>query len=131
MANQVKVNYNSKNEGLVTVANYETKISYFGDGLAPYELFLSAFSSCLHATFLGIATKKRLTFDNVTYEVYAEKREEVPTLLKYVKTTITIEGVEEKKQNAFIKSMELAEKYCSISVTISKIATMEFVYNFK
>jgi putative redox protein len=131
MANIVNVNWNNQHEGLVKVENFETKLSYKGEGLAPYEMFLGGFASCLHATFVGIAKKKRVEFDNITYNVYGEKRDTVPTLLKYVKTTITVQGVEEKKQKAFIKSMELAEKYCSISVTISKIADMEFEYIFK
>ena len=131
MANQVNVKWNNKHEGSIKVENFETQLSYKGDGLAPYEMFLGGFASCLHATFVGIAKKKRLEFEDVSYHVYGEKRDEVPTLLKYVKTTITFKGVEEKKQNAIIKSMELAEKYCSISVTISKIADMEFIYNFE
>lgn len=131
MANEIKVTFDKNHNGNLKVENYETKLSFRGDGMAPYELFLGGFASCLHATFLGIATKKRLEFEDVTYDVYGTKREEVPTLLNYVKTTITFTGVEEKKQNAIIKSIELAEKYCSVSVTISKIAKMEFVYIFK
>ena len=40
MANKVNVSFNDKHEGSLQVENFETKLSYRGDGLAPYELFL-------------------------------------------------------------------------------------------
>lgn len=131
MANQATISFNSKHEGVLQANEHQTNISYKGNGFEPYELFLGGFASCLHATFLGIAKKKRIEFEDVTYEVYATKREEVPTLLNYVKTTITFTGVLETKQDAIIKSMQLAENYCSISAMIKGIATMEFDYIFK
>jgi putative redox protein len=131
MANQARISFNSKHEGLLQAANGKTNISYKGNGFEPYELLLGGYASCLHATFLGIAKKKRLVFTDVTYDVYSTKREEVPTMLNYVKTTITFTGVEESKQQPIIKSMELAEKYCSISAMINGIADMEFHYEFK
>lgn len=131
MANQATISFNSKHEGRLQAENNDTAISFKGNGFVPYELLLGGYASCLHATFLGIAKKKRVTFDDVTYDVYSTKREEVPTLLNYVKTTITFTGVEEADQSKVIKSLELAEKYCSISAMISGVATMEFEYNFK
>ena len=130
MSNQIRVNFNNEHNGTLKTENVETKLNYRGDAFAPYELFLGGFASCLHATFLGIAKKKRLEFEDITYDVFATKREEVPTLMNFVKTTITFTGVDEKKQKAFIKSMELAEKYCSISATINMIAEMKFEYIF-
>ncbi len=118
MANKVNVSFNKENEGILKSANYETKVSYRGDGMAPYELFLGGFASCLHATFIGIITKRKLTVDNVTYEVIADKREEVPTIINKLTTNIVITGANEAKQKQIIKSMEQAEHYCSISYTI-------------
>jgi putative redox protein len=131
MANQVKINFNKKHEGLLLSQSSETNISFKGEGFEPYELFLGGYASCLHATFLGIARKKRIEFTDVNYDVYATKREEVPTTLNYIKTTCTFTGVKEEKQKAIIKSMDLAEKYCSISALINMVATMEFEYIFK
>jgi putative redox protein len=131
MANHATISFNSKHEGRLQAANGDTAISFKGNGFEPYELLLGGYASCLHATFLGIAKKKRLTFDEVTYEVYSTKREEVPTLLNYVKTTITFTGVEDGSQAKVIKSLELAEKYCSISAMINGVAKMEFEYNFQ
>jgi len=130
MANQATIFFNSKHEGVLHAKEHQAQISYKGHGFAPYELLLGGLASCLHATFLGISTKKRLQFESVNYEVYATKREEVPTLLNNVKITITFTGVLENKQDAMIKSMQMAENYCSISVMIKGIATMEFEYIF-
>lgn len=130
MANEVNVAFDSNHEGVLESANASTKISFRGNGLEPYELFLGGFASCLHATFIGIAKKKRLHFDAVTYNVVGNKRDEVPTLLNHVKTTIVMSGVPVEQQKAIEKSMALAEKYCSISATINKIAEMEFVIEF-
>ena len=132
MANNVKVEFNNKHEGVLTTENYTSKVSYKGDGNAPYELFLGGFAACLHATFLGIMKKRQLTFENVTYDVEGFKREEVPTILEKVITNVVIEGADETKQKQIIKSMELAEKYCSISQTIANLdAEMIFNIEFK
>jgi len=131
MANQIKVSFDNSNDGLLESKNIKTKISYIGNGFAPYELFLGGYASCLHATFKGIATKKRLTFESAVYDVVGVKRELVPTILESLMTTVTITGVEESKQKAIIKSMAMAEKYCSISALISEVAEIKSEIIFK
>lgn len=131
MANEATITFSSNHEGTLQAENGTTAVSFKGNGFQPYELLLGGYASCLHATFLGIAKKKRLTFDDVRYDVYATKREDVPTLLNYVKTTVTFQGVDEGAQSKIVKSLELAEQYCSISAMIAAIATMEFDYRFE
>lgn len=132
MANKVNVSFNEKHEGLLKSETFETKLSYKGEGMAPYELFLGGYASCLHATFLGIIKKRKLEFKDVTYEVISHKREEVPTIINKLITNIVIYGAEEAKQKQYIKSMEQAEKYCSISYTIANLgATTEVNIEFK
>ncbi len=121
MANKVNVSFNNKHEGVLEAESHQTKLSYKGEGFAPYELFLGGYASCLHATFLGIMMKRKLSFESVSYEVIGHKREEVPTVLNQLITNIVITGSEESKQNQIIKSMEQAEKYCSISYTINNL----------
>jgi len=121
MANNINVSFNNEHEGILKTANYETKLSYRGNGMAPYELFLGGYASCLHATFIGILSKRKLTFENVTYEVTSEKREEVPTIINKLITNVVITGADESKQKQIIKSMEQAEHYCSISYTIHNL----------
>lgn len=132
MANNVKVSFNEKHEGILKTENYETKLSYRGDGFAPYELLLGGYASCLHATFLGIMKKRKLVFTDVSYDVTSEKREEVPTIINKLITNVVIFGADENKQKQIVKSMEQAEKYCSISVTIANLdAEMILNIDFK
>jgi len=130
MANKVNVSFNKEHEGVLKTANYETKLSYRGDGMAPYDLFLGGYASCLHATFIGILSKRKLTFETVTYEVTSEKREEVPTIINKLTTNVVITGANEAKQKQIIKSMEQAEHYCSISYTIHNLEA-EMVLNIE
>lgn len=103
MANKINVSFDKNHDGVLKSENYETKLSYRGDGMAPYELFLGGFASCLHATFIGIMMKRKLTFESVDYEVIGHKREEVPTILNKVVTNVVITGANEAKQKAIIK----------------------------
>ena len=130
MANKVNVSFNSKHEGTLKVENFETKLSYRGEGFAPYELFLGGYASCLHATFLGIMKKRKLNFEDVSYEVTSYKREEVPTIINKLVTDVVITGADEEKHKAIIKSMEQAEKYCSISYTIHNLEA-EMILNIE
>lgn len=90
--------------------------------VAPYDMLFGALASCLHATFMGIAQKKRIGFEAVDYEVTGEKREAVPTILTWVHVKMTIKGAE--KESGLIKAANLAAEYCSIYHTLSQIAEM-------
>ncbi|MCF7926820.1 MAG: OsmC family protein [Candidatus Izimaplasma sp.] len=128
MPNKVTVSFEKKTEGLAKSENGETPISFTGNGLAPYELFLSGYASCLHATFIGIAKKQRVSFDSATYDVTGYKREEVPTVLNKIILDVTLSGVDKTKEKKLEKALHLAEKYCSISDTIKRLE-LEFKLN--
>jgi putative redox protein len=130
MASLVNVTFNKENEGLLQSEHSETKLSYTGKGFSPYELFLGGYASCLHATFLGIINKRRITVTEVSYEVEAFKRDEAPTIINKLITNIVIEGADEKKYDAIKKSMKQAETYCSISETINRLDA-EMILNIK
>ena len=121
MANKVNVSFDSKHKGILKSADNETTLSYVGDGFSPYDLFLGGYASCLHATFLGIIKKRRIEITNASYEVESFKRDEAPTIINKLITNIVIEGADESKHKAIIKSMEQAEVYCSISDTIKRL----------
>lgn len=126
MAYNLKVDFDDSLEGVIKTSKGNVDISFSGKALGPYDYFLGGYCGCLHSTFMGIAKKKKVAYGTVNYEVYGEKRDETPTTLKYLKTTITFTGVNEEDKSKITKSMELAERYCSISVTISKVAEMDF-----
>ena len=130
MANEIKLTFGDSTEGVLESKNFETKVSYTGQGMAPYELFLGGFASCLHATFGGIMRKRKLEYSKVEYNVVGYKRDEVPTVLNKLVTDITIYGANPDKQKQVTKSMEQAEKYCSISETINRLGA-EMIFNIE
>ena len=89
----------------------------------PYDLLLMSLGSCLYSTFEDIMGKKKLTFEKLEIDISGEKRTEVPTTLEYCNAIFTVK-TDENKKKAFIKSLELACKYCSIYNTLSYVAEM-------
>jgi putative redox protein len=130
MANTIKLSFGEATEGILESANGTTNVSFSGKALAPYELFLGGYASCLHATFMGIMKKRKLDYDKVTYDVTGHKREEVPTTLSQLITNVVVYGANEDKHSQITKSMKQAETYCSISATINNLGT-EMILNIE
>lgn len=123
----VKIKFSPDYKGQLEVKN---GILPMGEGgFSPYNLLLGALGGCLYHTFLEIVRKKRLTFDDVTMEIGGEKRTTTPTTLETVKLKFVIKGASDQKQ--FEKSVKLAEEYCSIHATISKVAKIELELVFE
>lgn len=127
----VALEFGNEPEGKIVTSKGTIDVSYTGKTLGPYDLYLGGYGSCLHSTFKGIADKKRLAYIDVQYQIRGVKREEVPTILKLVETTITFTGVSEKDENGIKKSMKLAEKYCSISSVLASMTEMKYTIIFK
>jgi uncharacterized OsmC-like protein len=130
VATNIKATFKEDTEGVVESTNGEAGISFTGKALAPYEFFLGGYAGCLHATFKEILNKKKISFDEITYDITGVKREEIPTTLKEVTVQVSIIGAPEDKQKAIRKSMDLAEKYCSISAMIQMIANIDIQLSF-
>jgi putative redox protein len=94
----------------------------------PYDLLLGALSACFHSTLHDILVKKKMSIPKVEIIVTGEKRKEVPTTLTWVNLDVTVIGEVDEKQ--FLKSIDLAAKYCSIHETISKVAKMTHEVHF-
>jgi putative redox protein len=100
------------------------------DRMEPYHLLFGALSSCFYATFLSIAKKKRLSFDQATVTVSGEKVEEGDVRpLRSVRIDLEIENPSNEK--GLRRSAELGTKFCSIHHTIAQIAEMELNVSFK
>ena len=95
----------------------------------PYDLLLMSLGSCLYSTFEDIIAKKKLTFEKLEIDISGEKRTEVPTTLEFCKVIFTAK-TDENNKKAFIKSLELACKYCSIYNTLQYIAEMHSEMRF-
>lgn len=119
---KVKVDFDPEFEGTLYTERGEAALGSEKGDLQPYDMLLGGLASCYYATFLGIVEKKRLSFTGVEIEVTGVKRDEVPATLKTVDMKFTVKGAEEKDYNGFKQAADLAGKYCSIHVTISKVA---------
>lgn len=129
MAKQsVKVHFDTHFYG--TLDNGEVVEPIGRDHMLPYNLLFGALASCFYSTFLSVAKKKKLEFDEVDIIVEGEKREEVPTVLTYVNMIMTIKGAK-GKQEKFVQSAELGAKYCSIHHTISQTCPIELEVKFE
>lgn len=122
----VKFKWNNDYTGHMEVKN--GKINLGEGAISPYNLLLGALGGCLYHTFIEIVQKKRLTFDGVEMEISGNKREEVPTTLEKAHIKFIIKNASNEKQ--FTKSVELAEQYCSIHATVSKVAdiSLELIF---
>ena len=91
------------------------------------DLMLGALSACFHSTLHDIL-KKKSEIPTIEIIVTGEKRTEVPTTLEWVNLEITVTGDADEKQ--FLRSVDLAAKYCSVHETISKVARMSHEVKF-
>lgn len=116
-------------KGVLDVPKGKVPIGVEEGTVAPYDLLFGALASCLYATFLDVAEKKKIGFESARIEVTGEKRTEVPTVLTWVDTKMIIKGAE--KEAGLEKSYELATKYCSIYQTIAQVAEMSWSVEFE
>lgn len=94
----------------------------------PYELLLMALGSCLYATFQDTAKKMKAEWEAVSLEINGEKRQEVPTTLKYCSVKAFVKHPSEK--NKLRKAFGIATRYCSVYQTINKVADMDWEIEF-
>ena len=124
---KIRTNYTPERSTLET----DRAVAELGSGSGqfyPYDLLLGALSACFYSTLFDILEKRKETIPSVEIIVSGEKRTEVPTTLEWVKLDIAVTGPVNEKQ--FLRSVELAAKYCSVHETISKVAKMSHVVKF-
>ena len=126
----IKQTWDNQFKGEMETPNGKVIIGDLENGLYPYHMLFGAIGSCFYATFLSIATKKRLTFDKATVEVSGNKGtgKEV-NLLEKVKIKLII--INPSNEKALLKSADLGTKFCSIHEMVSKVADIELVVDFK
>ncbi len=125
---RIEFRFNKSFKGELLAKNGKVKIGIEKGELAPYDMLLGSLATCLYSTFLDVIEKKRITFDESNVIVEGEKRKEIPATLEWVKVEIEISNVSNEK--GVLKAAELAEKYCSIYETISKVAKMSLEVKF-
>lgn len=98
--------------------------------MMPYELLMGALGSCLYATFLDVVKKMRLEYEGCTIDIVWVKREEVPTTLKEAHLKVVLKGCDRTKENKYEHAFQLATEYCSIFVTLSHVADIQWEVSF-
>lgn len=125
---KVQLNFDNEFKGELIAPNGRTDIGNTKNSIMPYDMLFGALASCLYATFLSVARKKRINFDEANIVVTGEKRKVNPATLKWVNVKMTVKNADNEK--GVLQSMELAAKYCSIYETISKVAEMTWDVDF-
>jgi putative redox protein len=128
-ADNVQLQFSNQFVGSMTSPSGRVVLGQQPDGIAPYHLLFGAVGSCFYSTFLSVANKKRLTFVDANLEISGIKRDTIPATLEYLKIIFTIRGGTNHAQ--LKESAELGAKYCSIHETISKVAKIDLVVEFK
>jgi len=124
---RIRTNYTPERSTLET----DRAVAEIGSGTGqfyPYDLLLGALSACFYSTLHDILEKRKEAIPSIEIVVTGEKRTEVPTTLEWVHLEITVTGDVNEKQ--FLRSVDLAAKYCSVHETISKVAKMSHTVKF-
>ena len=110
--------------GVLEAKNTSIQVGGTEGTAAPYDMLLGALGSCLYATFLDIAVKKRIEYDRVEIKIKGEKRTEVPMTLKEVDIEAVVYGSKAEKEKGLTQAFQLATRYCSVFQTVAKVAEM-------
>lgn len=129
---KVELNYKADFTGTLTTDSGEFLVGRGEDRLLPYPMLLGALGSCYYSVFLDIMEKMQLPLEGVSMTITGVNRDESPTTLQTVDIDFTIRGgaEDEKSRANYEKACKLAGKYCSIHVTISKVAEIKTNVHF-
>ncbi|SRR6056297_1731083 len=126
---EVNMNFINEFSGTLEAKMGSVNVGIHENTLSPYDMLLGGLGSCYYSTFLDIAKKKRINFDKALVKVEGEKRKKPPATLKWVKVTTKVFGSDNSR--GLEKAAALAAKYCSIYVTVSKVADISWEIIFE
>lgn len=121
---KVQLNFSNTFEGTLVAPRGTVQIGAKEGTVAPYDMLLGALGSCMYSTFLDIMQKKRIGFERFEMIIDGEKRDEIPTTLKWVHVKAVIYGPE--KEIGIDQAFKLCTEYCSIYQTLSHVAEMTY-----
>jgi len=126
---KIKTNYGPE-QSILETDRATVRIGSKAGEFAAYDLMLGVVKCLfsLHAARHPCKKVKSGKVPTIEIIVTGEKRTEVPTTLEWVNLEITVTGDVDEKQ--FLRSVDLAAKYCSVHETISKVARMSHEVKF-
>lgn len=128
--NHISLNFSNNFDGNLKSERTTVPIGNADGHLLPYEMLTGALGSCLYATFLDIVEKMRLEFTGCQIDIEWTKRTEVPTTLERADIQVKLIGCTPDKHPKFERAFKLATEYCSIFVTLSHVATLNWTVTF-
>jgi putative redox protein len=128
-ADTIKMTFDNQFAGEMVSPSGTVPLGRQDGGIAPYHLLFGALGSCFYATFLSVADKMRLQFEDAILEISGDKRDQTPATLEHVTIQMVIyNGSDETKLR---KAAQLGAQYCSIHETISKVSKIDLDITFE
>ena len=124
----IQLTYDYDFKGEIETPRAKTAVGDAENGLAPYHMLFGALGSCFYATFLAVAKKMRLTFDEAKLSVSGEKSDPDLKILDRVQINMTISNPSD--QEKLLKAAKLGTRYCSIHALVSKAADIQLNVEF-
>ncbi len=125
----IKLNYDYDFKGEIISPTAKTNLGDAENGLQPYHMLFGALGSCFYATFLSVAKKMRLTFDEASIEISGYKTDPNIKILDKVEMNLLITNPSNEER--LLKSAKLGAEYCSIHALVSKAAEITLNVDFK
>lgn len=125
----VLLTYDYDFKGELETPKAKVAVGEVDNGLAPYHMLFGALGSCFYATFLSVARKMRLTFDEAHIEVSGGKSDPKIKVLDQVQMNMVVTNPSD--ENRLIKAAKLGAQHCSIHALVSKAADIQLNVTFK
>jgi len=125
----IQLTYDYDFKGEIQTPRAKTAVGDAENGLAPYHMLFGALGSCFYATFLAVAKKMRLTFDEAHIDVGGQKSNPDLKILDQVQMHLVVTNPSDKDK--LVKAAQLGTKYCSIHALVSKAADIKLDVEFK
>jgi putative redox protein len=123
------LNYDYDFKGEIISPTAKTAVGGEENGLKPYHMLFGALGSCFYATFLSVARKMRLTFDNASLEIEGFKSDPDIKIIDNVIINMTVENPSHEQR--LLKAAKLGAQHCSIHALVSKAADVKLNVRFK
>ncbi len=125
---KINLNWDYDFKGEIISPSGKANLGDSEKGLMPYHLLFGALGSCFYATFVSVAKKMRLTFDNASIEVSGKKLDDDSKVIQYLEMNMEIKNPSDKEK--LLKSAKLGTQYCSIHELISRTAQIKLNVEF-
>jgi len=125
----IQLSYDYDFKGEIISPSAKTAVGASENGLKPYHMLFGALGSCFYATFLSVAQKMKLTFDEAHIVVSGEKTDPELKILDQIKMDMVVTNPSHEER--LIKAAKLGSKHCSIHALVSKAANIELNVTFR